>query len=155
MAVRNAVSFEWTFGDGQVSNEVNPTHTYQDGYFTATLIATNGCVSDTFYFDINIFTGVEDITDDPSIQLLPNPSSGKFVLRWDGPIAAVDIKVYSLSGKSVFSIENINNHAAMDLSGLPAGVYVMHIVKEGVRSMKRIVIQYIRHVERRLCYRLS
>jgi hypothetical protein len=137
----NAASYLWTFGDGQTSTEANPTHTYLDGYFTATLVASNDCYSDTFYFDLNIFTGVKDIADDPSITLAPNPSSGKFVMSWDDAVSTVEAKVYSLSGKSVFSNGNVNNHTAMDLTSLPAGVYVMHIIKDGVRSMKRIVIQ--------------
>ncbi len=137
----NASSYAWTFGDGQTSTEANPTHTYLDGYFTARLIASNACYADTFYFDLNIFTGVKDITDDPSITLAPNPSDGKFVLSWDDVDATVDVKMYSLTGESVYHNPAISNHAAIDLSALASGVYVMHIVKDGERSMKRIVIQ--------------
>lgn len=137
----NATSYEWTFGDGQTSTEANPVHTYLDGYFTATLIASNGCEADTFSFDLNIFTGVKDITDDPSILLAPNPSTGKFVLSWNDVAATIDVSVYSLTGESVYTNPVISNHASMDLSALAPGVYVMHIVKDGLRSMKRIVIQ--------------
>ena len=137
----NATSYEWTFGDGQTSTEANPVHTYLDGYFTATLIASNACNADTFYFDLNIFTGVRVITDDPSILLAPNPSAGKFVLSWDDVAATIEVSVFSLTGKSVYSNDTFNNHTVLDLSDLPAGVYVMHIVKDGVRSMKRVVIQ--------------
>ncbi len=137
----NATSYEWIFGDGQTSTEANPVHTYLDGYFTATLIASNACNADTFYFDLNIFTGVKDITDDPSILLAPNPSDGKFVLSWDDVTASIDVSMYSITGESVYKNTGISNHTSIDLSALASGVYVMHIVKEGVRSMKRVVIQ--------------
>ena len=137
----NASSYDWTFGDGQTSTEANPVHTYLDGYFTATLVASNDCYADTFYFDLNIFTGVKDITDDPSIMLAPNPSTGKFVLSWDDPVTTVGIKVYALAGNAVFQNDAVSNHGGLDLSALPAGIYVMHIVKDGERSMRRIVIQ--------------
>jgi PKD repeat protein len=36
----NAVSYEWTFGDGGVSTDANPTHAYADvGTYTVTLVA--------------------------------------------------------------------------------------------------------------------
>lgn len=45
----NAGSFTWDFGDGNTSNAVSPTHTYQSlGNFTVTLIADGGaCGKDT------------------------------------------------------------------------------------------------------------
>ncbi len=45
----NATSYSWTFGDGGVSTEANPTHTYATtGTYTITLVATNACGSTTF-----------------------------------------------------------------------------------------------------------
>ena len=46
---QNAVSYRWFFGDGDSSNAVNPTHTYnQIGTFEVMLISTNNCeLSDT------------------------------------------------------------------------------------------------------------
>lgn len=39
-----ATSYEWDFGDGNTSTEINPSHTYaEDGIFIATLSATNDC----------------------------------------------------------------------------------------------------------------
>ncbi|MEO8760769.1 MAG: gliding motility-associated C-terminal domain-containing protein, partial [Bacteroidia bacterium] len=44
----NAVSYAWIFGDGQTSTAVNPTNVYAvGGIYNVTLIATNGCGSDT------------------------------------------------------------------------------------------------------------
>jgi hypothetical protein len=138
----NASSFAWSFGDGEFSSEANPTHNYQDGFFNGNLIATNGCDADTFYFDVLIFTGVKDITDDPSISVSPNPTSGRFKLSWtDLTQDAVGVKIYSLAGKEVFGKDAIVNGTEIDLSGIPAGMYVMHVLKGGVRSMKRVVVQ--------------
>jgi PKD repeat protein len=45
----NANSFLWEFGDGTISNEENPLHTYVDfGNFTVTLTATGPCGDDVF-----------------------------------------------------------------------------------------------------------
>lgn len=48
------VNWAWDFGDGNISNQQNPSHTYMnDGIFTANLTVTsnNGCVNDE---DINV-----------------------------------------------------------------------------------------------------
>lgn len=138
----NASSYAWTFGDGAFSTEANPTHNYQDGFFNGSLIASNGCDADTFYFDVLIFTGVKDITDDPSISVSPNPTSGRFKLSWtDLSTDDVGVKIYSLTGRQVYGRDAIINATEIDLSALPAGMYVMHILKDGVRSMKRVVLQ--------------
>jgi len=40
----DATSYTWTFGDGNVSTDANPTHTYAaDGVYTVVLAATNSC----------------------------------------------------------------------------------------------------------------
>lgn len=43
-----AEEYSWSFGDGAVSDEVNPNHTYEaGGDYEITLIARNGCGADT------------------------------------------------------------------------------------------------------------
>ncbi|MBK9105277.1 MAG: T9SS type A sorting domain-containing protein [Saprospiraceae bacterium] len=139
----NATSYIWGFGDGIVSSEASPNHAYDDGFYHGVLISSNGCKTDTLYFDVLIFTAVSDIQDDPSIIVSPNPSNGKFIIQWDKGMAdAVNLEVYALTGKAVFGKDGVVNGSAIDLSALPAGIYVMHIVRDGVRSMKRVVIQY-------------
>ena len=52
---QNADSLSWNFGDGVFSDETNPSHTYAaDGMYTVTLIAINGCASDTFELELNL-----------------------------------------------------------------------------------------------------
>ena len=74
----NATRYVWGFGDGIVSLDTNPNHIYEDGSYTALLLAYNECDVDSLWIDLDIFTGVKDIVDDPSIHIAPNPSSGKF-----------------------------------------------------------------------------
>lgn len=47
---------EWTFGDGNVSNQSSPTHVYQiPGTYTASLVVNNGCSFDTAQVTLTVF----------------------------------------------------------------------------------------------------
>ncbi|MEO0626086.1 MAG: PKD domain-containing protein, partial [Bacteroidota bacterium] len=51
----NADSYEWQFGDGEISDETNPDHTYDDpGTYVVTLTATGFCNSDELTGIINV-----------------------------------------------------------------------------------------------------
>lgn len=51
----DAYNYKWLFGDGQISLENDPLHTYQDGgTYNVTLIAFNGCGSDTVVTQVNV-----------------------------------------------------------------------------------------------------
>jgi Zn-dependent metalloprotease/PKD repeat protein len=58
----NAGTFQWNFGDGGTSNQLNPSYTYQNpGLYTVTLIASGGaCGTDTLIL-------VDYINVDPSL----------------------------------------------------------------------------------------
>lgn len=138
----NADSYLWIFGDGATSTDVHPVHTYLDGFFNATLISSNGCTSDTFYFDINIFTGIKDIEEDPTVRLAPNPGEGHFVISWDDQeVVASQISVFSVNGQPVFEKRNVASGSELNLSSMSEGMYIMHITTKNKTSLKRLLIQ--------------
>ena len=53
----DADSYAWDFGDGSISTETEPAHTYaQDGVYTVQLIATNPCGNDTTSQEVTVIT---------------------------------------------------------------------------------------------------
>jgi len=65
-----ALTYAWTFGDGDGSTATNPTHTYAaDGTYTVRLIATNACGSDTTTQQVVIVTP-------PTANFTASPTSG-------------------------------------------------------------------------------
>jgi len=57
--------WEWSFGDGETSNEQNPTHAHdQDGSYTVTLRAVNSVVSDSAGKTVVVEVGLSAILDD-------------------------------------------------------------------------------------------
>ena len=88
-----ATNYLWTFGDGQTSNSVNPSHTYtQTGSYTVTLQAGNGTVTDTHtqpsYIIVTepviaAFTPVSTTIPLTSSVQFVNSSSGATDYLWD------------------------------------------------------------------------
>ncbi len=71
----SGISYNWDFGDGNTSSEINPVHAYaQENNYTVRLIATNSCGSDTVLktitivfpptagFSANVTSGCEPLT---------------------------------------------------------------------------------------------
>lgn len=51
----NGDTYFWEFGDGETSNQENPSHTYdEEGNYTIILTVTNDCGSDTKELNINV-----------------------------------------------------------------------------------------------------
>ena len=68
-----AVSYEWDFGDGNMSTDANPTHTYaMSGSYTVQLVSTNVCGTDTTSLLINIEAApVAGFTADTTLGCAP------------------------------------------------------------------------------------
>ncbi|MNK05622.1 PKD domain protein [compost metagenome] len=87
----NGNQFEWSFGDGQTSNLVNPSHVYSGpGQYTVTLVVrdTNQCFSpDTVQFVVNIgdFNGgiVNPLAETCSNVPFQMEAFGGSVYRWE------------------------------------------------------------------------
>jgi hypothetical protein len=138
----NATVYEWNFGDGNTSTEENPSHTYLDGFFSGYLVAGSACDADTFYFEINISTGVNSLSDDPSISVAPSPSAGLIQVNWDARSPhTIAIELFAVDGVRVYANQTVTNGEYINLSDYASGIYVMHIIKEGQRSMKKIVLE--------------
>lgn len=72
-----AVNYNWNFGDGNTSNQTNPSHSYQEaGEYQIFLVASNihGCV-DTFNLPSKIIAELESGIEVPN-AFSPNPSGG-------------------------------------------------------------------------------
>lgn len=78
-----------------------------------------------------------------SIQVSPNPSSGKFDLSFDRQLEDVKITIYDFTGKLIIN-ESIDNTSSgftqnIDLSNYPSGVFSLLVEsKEGIQTKKLV-----------------
>ncbi|MFT4535737.1 MAG: PKD repeat protein [Saprospiraceae bacterium] len=110
-----AVSYAWSFGDGNTSTAINPTHTYsEEGVYTVTLETTNECGTTAESISINNYTPVSasftsDITNgcaDLEVGFIDQSSSNVTSWSWtfDGGTPATSvlqnpIVTYSTAGQ--------------------------------------------------------
>jgi PKD repeat protein len=141
----NATSYQWNFGDAGTSTLTSPIHTYTfDGNYTVTLIATNGCDTDTFTFLVTIATGVYEFTSGPEFQLFPNPSTSHFTLVFDEfesrKLSGRSLKFESILGEIIFYQTIEGKSFQIDVSKLSPGIYLLSVESEQGRVTKRIVV---------------
>ena len=62
-----ATTYEWSFGDGDVSSLEDPNHLYStSGTFEASVILQGGCMNDTVTYSVNVFSP-------PSVSFVTQP----------------------------------------------------------------------------------
>lgn len=106
----NAVSYLWTFGDGNSSTEVNPSHTYTEtGNYCVTLIATaiGGCADTIAVCDVEIVPIAPIIPN----TFTPNDDSfnDTFVILNVEDFPNNEIKIYNRWGNLIFETKEYKN----------------------------------------------
>ncbi|MDW8428692.1 MAG: PKD domain-containing protein [Chitinophagales bacterium] len=118
-----ATSWFWNFGDGSTSTEANPTHVFAQGIYQICLTVSDGCSQ------ANVCDTLVIVADGLSLQqrpyLGPNPTKNFVWFSLSEPALHV---VIGSPGSVVSSVMRPMASAfRLDLSGLPAGVYLIQI----------------------------
>lgn len=142
----NAVSYFWEFGNGTTSREKNPKIKYtKAGDFTIKLTVTSaaGCTSSSTQ-KITV-TSVADEIFSSQITLFPNPTQNNVTLLLDNEIVGkVNVKCYNLIGALImeesFEKNSTRVNKTLDISTLPAGMYILHVSNGEAKAVKKLVI---------------
>lgn len=147
--VAGAESYLWDFGDGTLSTQQNPIHTYTTmTTYKISLLASNsdGCkISDVHYmkaFDANV--SIENTPGiDLEIALYPNPASGYVNIQYTGA-GNITCSVLDVSGKFIFSnkltFDDKTNTQILDLKHLKSGVYMLRFNSGNNTQTHKLVI---------------
>ncbi len=147
-----SLSYQWSFGDGSSSNQMQPSKTYNQpgGYTVCLLISGPDCSSETCtFFQLNTMGGLDEWTEEtPGLSVYPNPTHGPGVLRVTLPAGAkVGYGLRDISGRLLAEVpaEETNPGTQvydlqMWMEPLPAGVYLLE-VKMGTETQ---VIRWVK-----------
>ena len=144
----NALSYYWTFGDGNSSNIAGPTHHYYiDNTYTVMQIVTNPCGSDTSIQTVVITTtGIPTNMNDVGVYIYPNPVSEDLnILINESDWKQTNIILTDMLGKSVYSevVENPGIHFEKQVSvkTFAPGIYFLNVRSGEVNLVKKVVVE--------------
>jgi hypothetical protein len=88
-------------------------------------------------------SGVNDLTDNSLLSVSPNPTSGWLQISLPEGNSLEAVRVMDLSGKTVRNLElgATASNTAIDLSGLPKGIYALQARSEGKVFLKKVVVE--------------
>jgi Zn-dependent metalloprotease len=148
----NATSWYWDFGDGNNSNQQNPSHTYSTyGSFVVTHVVSYGPCVDTIAQEVVIFdnTSVENENiDDLNISVYPNPSSDYVTLSLNNTKAgSISLSLLNIQGQilnqfSYYDVQPGKWSNTMQMEGYASGMYIIKImhndqIKGHIRFIKK------------------
>lgn len=147
----NADSYQWEFGDGNMSTEEAPDYNYNfDGTYQVTLTAknTDSGLEHSITKTIAFVTGVDDISQGAiNFNAYPNPTTGKFNLEFTSSenINDMRVRIMDMNGRILkveeLTVDDKSVNLEYNLSSYDAGVYIIEVATDKGFQVKRLVIE--------------
>jgi hypothetical protein len=144
------VDYLWDFGDGLLSNQESPSHTYgANGNYTVCLSATSAddCVDSICQTVSVTAVGVDEPNNDLSdLRIFPNPARSTAMIEFSlTRAAAVALTLHDATGHMVRDLGTSSYDAGThfvtaDVATLGAGIYVIVLNSGNTRTMKQIAV---------------
>lgn len=138
VVTEGATEYFWNFGDGNTSDQENPTHTYTEaGTYTAICYVSNDNCSDSLSIVIEVGTTVSVLNQDDQLQVYPNPAQEYIQVKTPSRTTADQISVVDLSGRIVAQAKQANQIQVSDLAN---GTYFLKIESAGQLWTRKIQV---------------
>ncbi|MEM1218333.1 MAG: M36 family metallopeptidase, partial [Bacteroidota bacterium] len=142
----DAVSWFWEFGDGNFTDEQNPTYFYAaDGVYPVTLTVSNGTCENTYSLTVEIVNvAVTEIEGLEAFRLFPNLGTGTFQLEADlNETRTLSVRVFNTLGQMVYEVpaqQTASLREEIRLQGLGSGTYFVQLQVDGQQVTERYVL---------------
>jgi len=140
----NAVSWIWSYGDGEIDNVQNPFHVFENlGDYLVCLTVYNACGD--FFTKCNevsvtsLSTAISS-ADKEIGNIYPNPVNDQLHIDLSNIIESeLSMQLFSVTGKLVLSYQLTDLENTIPLNHLESGVYTLKIVGETGAWTKQII----------------
>jgi cytochrome c-type biogenesis protein CcmE len=145
MSTGSGDSYAWDFGDGNTSDEENPTHTYEydvnePGTYTVSLTVTDAegiCTAMTSTV-VNVSYIVSVVENELEFDVYPDPFKSQFTIESNQSVEKVVI--YDAVGKIVKTIDQKSTgKTVVNMSDMNAGIYVIQAHSGGTVKTARLI----------------
>jgi hypothetical protein len=133
------VSYEWS--TGETTRKITASNSE---IYWVEVVDKNECIaSDTV---VIMFTGIEKFALSSGLKVFPNPSAGIVEVIFDQqPGKVYQLSVFDFSGQQIFSRQILatsdNTNPTIDLTGRPAGIYLLSISDGEISGVSKIIIK--------------
>lgn len=143
----DATSYEWDFGDGNTSTDVNPWNSYGAiGTYEVMLVAkANGCSNDTTYFTITVLDNSAGVTENnfAAVKVYPNPFNDNLTISGISSLGSwTTVQLYDMTGRLIFNSGKVQGTDVImldNLMSLSKGVYQLQFKSEVGEMSYKIV----------------
>ena len=132
----SSVDYQWFLDNNELIGANGQSLTPQDNGCYTVVVSDNNCTDTSACYNITNVSVSE--YSELKYSISPNPSEGIFYFSSEDFDLNKGI-VMDLSGRLLFSIQK--NTKIIDMSTLPAGIYILQFETEGVKYQKRLVKQ--------------
>lgn len=109
------------------------TYTYTD--------ANNCSASAVDSITVDVCTGLFADNSTNSLQVVPNPNNGAFVIQLGNTREAVTLTLRNALGQTVKTMQLPAGKNNVDMSGLSQGIYTLEVANAGGKMTKKIVVR--------------
>lgn len=138
-----ASSFAWEFGDGTISQDASPAHTFTSpGSYEVRFQARNDGGCGTLRTQtINVFSSPTDLEANLGklVKIYPNPARSTIRLESKG-LQVKEVQVFDALGKLLFHLKETTEE--IDVSRLANGIYILGISTEQGYFKRRLVVSH-------------
>jgi PKD repeat protein len=145
----NAVSYQWSFGDGNSSQLANPVNNYSTaGTYNVKQVVNNACGTDSSIVSVQVTpSGISENILSGNINIYPNPVTDKILnIVIDQDVNSLSVMIYDILGNLVDIIWNSakDNHSPKHLeyntAKLNAGIYYIVFRNDSDKIVKKLII---------------
>jgi hypothetical protein len=141
-------TFMWSNGETTQSIVVDTTGMIQDEKkIWVDVINPSQCASsDTIIISFKECTGIDELANNLSFVVYPNPNEGLFTVKFNTPAEVkADLEIVNAAGKVMFNVPEMKIHQGMtydlDLRNLSAGIYSLRVMVNGKIHQSKVIIQ--------------
>ncbi|MFI5163981.1 MAG: T9SS type A sorting domain-containing protein [Bacteroidia bacterium] len=85
-----------------------------------------------------VATGIESYQNKFSVEVYPNPTSGKFTIKSDA-LQITNVEIYNVLGEKIYSSTQQISNSVIDISFQPSGVYFLKLETDKGIAVKKIL----------------